>query len=57
MPEDKSFIYKTEAQLRFGKLNFYHTTSNGVFYDFGCIMETYLHQTYQEQPIFQQKKD
>ena len=31
-------------------------TYNGVFYDFGCIMETYLYQTYQEQSIFQQKK-
>ena len=70
MPEDKSFIYKTEAQLRFCQWNFglrsqnviwaitfYHMTSNGVFYDFGCIMETYLYKTYQEQPIFQQKNN
>ena len=31
-------------------------TSNGVFYDFWCIMEIYLYQTYQKKPIFQQKK-
>ena len=61
MPEDKSFIYKTEAQrLSYIGHNtvmaFYHMTSNGVFYYFGCIMATYLYQRHQKQPIFQGQK-
>ena len=50
-----------KPHLRFGLVkgikrhmghNTYHMTYNGVFYNVGCIMETYLHKKHTKNSLF-----